>query len=837
MKGADCGIHIDTPTRRKIDLAGTWLYSFDNEQWQEVKVPCSFDYEGQIIFQRKIAVDNALLSSFAFKFVALGINNDAEVFINDIFVGKHSGGYTTIEFDVPDNVLQIGAENVIRVVANNRLSARSTLPVRKQIWGWKNYGGILRDIYLLATPKLWIEDMRIHPELTSDFKQGSVKAEVTISNRGYEHLEPDSVNKKVQPVSFVLNLEIQEKLSEAVIAQSVPVPLLLEPNKDHEVQTSVLISSPRRWSPEAPEVYVVRAVITRIEGKQKTIVDEVVRNTGFRRLELAGSRILVNGEKRVLKGVVWHEDSPDHGASLTYAQMEKDIALVKTLGADAVRFAFHPPHPYLLNLCARYGLFAFVEVPVWNVAADILTDESFQLLAEASLREMVSAFHDSPSVLAWSIGSDFDSADPMSIFYVNRMVKFMKTLDDRPVYFGSRMIENDVASNGVDICAINIPSTDLKGFKEILGEWKKRYSNKPVFVLSYGKEVDHGNRQGWSDPMSQEHQARFFLQYYGAIKEAGVAGSFISAFADWRGDRPILTQNSSDPYVHHVGLMSSEREKRLSYDMVKILYSEEKATAIPVGSHRSTFPVSHVLSGLLVIIFGGYQYAYNRRFGEAVRRAFLRSFNFYADLRDLRAASVFHTLTLGLLISVTLADISSSILYHYRGDKLFDYIMTYVVVSDTAKEQLIRATWNPLTGILGFSIFFFLGSWVMAILIKVSSVFVRTKVRWFHAYSVPVWGALPIIFLSPVAMSMFKVMENPMYVIPVFVVIAIVLLWVLVRIFAGLSVIYDIAPVKSYLGGLLVGGILLGAVYFYYDSAFAIGSYLRFALNVARSVG
>ncbi|HLF20769.1 MAG TPA: glycoside hydrolase family 2 TIM barrel-domain containing protein, partial [Bacteroidota bacterium] len=837
LRGTDVGVHLDSPTRRKIDLAGKWSYALDNEKWNDIRVPSSFDYEGQIVFQRKISVEDALLSDFAFKFVALGINNDAEVYINDIFVGKHTGGYTTVEFDVPDNVLQLGSENVIKIIVSNELSARTTLPVRKQIWGWKNYGGILRDVYLLATPKLWVESINVSANLNGEFKQGTFKVGATISNRNFARLTNDSTNTKFKPVSFSFSLEVQEKLSEAVIAQSVPVPLVLEPNRDHEVQTSVVISAPRLWSPEAPELYIIRAVITATEGKQRSVIDQLARNTGFRRLELNKADIIVNGTKRALKGVVWDEDSPDHGGSLTYEQMEKDIALIKTLGANAVRFAFHPPHPYLLNLCARYGLFALTEAPVWNVAADVLSDETFQTLTENLLREMVREFHDNPALIAWGIGSDFDSADPRSILYVNRITKFVKTLDDRPVYFGSRMIKNDLCTSGVDIAAVNLPYQDLKGFKQTLEDWKQKHPDKPVVVLSYGKEVEHENKNGWSDPMSQEHQARFFLQYYGVMKEVGMAGTFISSFADWRGDRPILTVNSSDSYLHPLGLMSYAREKRLSYEMVKVLYSEEKTSAIPVGNHRSTFPVAHVFSGLFVIIIGGYQYAYNRRFGEAVRRAFLRSYNFYADLRDMRAASVLHTLTLGTLISVTLAVMISSILYHYRSDKMFDYALTYVVVSDALKEQLIYATWNPFSGIIGFSVVFFLAFWMLALLVKLCSLFVRAKIRWFHAYSVPVWGALPIIFLSPVAMSLFKVMENPIYVVPSLILIVVFFLWAAARVFTGISVIYDISPAKSYMGGIFVCGLLIGALYFYYDSAFAIGSYVKFAMNVARSLG
>ena len=95
--------------------------------------------------------------------------------------------------------------------------------------------------------------------------------------------------------------------------------------------------------------------------------------------------------------------------------MEKDVVLIKSLGANAVRFAFHPPHPYMLNLCSRYGLLAIEECPVWNVPAEILDEEAFQSMAEIQTREMVERDCGYPCILAWGIGNQFDSADEQAL--------------------------------------------------------------------------------------------------------------------------------------------------------------------------------------------------------------------------------------------------------------------------------------------------------------------------------------------------------------------------------------------------------------------------------------
>ncbi|HWP81772.1 MAG TPA: glycoside hydrolase family 2 TIM barrel-domain containing protein [Bacteroidota bacterium] len=834
-KSGEDPLHLTSPLRQKIDLNGPWSYSLDGEQWFDVNIPASFDYEGSIIFQRKFSVERSVLDGSRFKIVALGINHEAEIFINDVFVGRHTGGYTSFQLEIPENTLQFGAENIIKVVVNNALTSSSTIPVRKQIWGWRNYGGIVREMYILVTPTIHISKLGVQTTLQAEPRQGSINLSVVISTGAGVVI--DTVDRMGKSPTYGLEFELLDFLSDALIGSSPPQPVTLKENQDIEVRSILTVNNPKLWSPETPELYRLKASIVRIEGRTRTPIDVVQQLVGFRTLELSSDRILLNRKPVTLKGVVWHEDSPENGASLSYAEMERDVVLIKTLGANAIRFAFHPPHPYMLNLCSRYGLLAFVEIPVWNVPAHVIASETFQTLADGLAREMVERDRHHPSIIAWGIGSQFDSSDLRACSYVQRLAGSMRLFDERPIYYGSRMIELEQCGDLADVVALIPDAEDLKAFKLQLADWKKRNPRKPLVVLQYGKPVEHHNRSGYSDPMSQEAQGRFFLQHYDALKQAGAAGSFINAFADWRGDRPILTVNTGEPYIHPLGLVSRAREKRLAFEVVKNLFADQKVAALPVGSYRPSLPVAHVVSGFIIIFVVAYQYNYNRRFREALKRSLLRPYNFFADLRDLRAVAVSHTVLLAVGISMTLAVVLSSLLYHYRHSQFADLLLTQFVVSDLVKEQLIKITWHPVGGIVALTGVFFGLYLVVSVLVKAFSVFVKTRIFWFHAFSVTVWGASPFLFLSPFGMSLFKILENPIYVIPSFILLALFGVWVALRLFRGISVIYDISATRTYVGGVLVSAAILAGIFLYYDSEYAVLAYVEFILNILRATG
>jgi hypothetical protein len=836
LEGLDTGLHINSPTRKKIDLAGTWQFSSNEEIWKDIKVPSSVEYEGRMTFRHSFTVDEELLNSSVFKFVALGINYECEIYLNDVFIGKHIGGYTSFEFEIPEDALQIGPENSIKVVVDNRLNAKSTLPVRKQVWGWKNYGGILRDVYLLATPRLWVERVHMRTDINLQMQQSTLHLDGVVCNKKFPALNRDSLSSKTKQPVYSLNAELHERFSDLLVAQGMSASLILESNKDTHVKLSLVVNGPKLWSPDYPELYILKISIISVDGKQKTILDQYNLNMGFASARVENNALLLNGNKTILKGVVWHEDSPKFGTSLPYEQMEKDVVLIKSLGANAVRFAFHSPHPYMLNLCSRYGLFVLEEIPVWNVPSDILNGEAFQLMAETQVREMIERDNANPCVIAWGLGDQFDSADDQTIGFVQKLAGLIRELDNRPVYYGSRMLKNDVCTSAVDFVGIVLPPTDLKNFRRLLYEWKKDYPAKPLVVLSYGKEVDQNNRNGYSDPMSQEAQARFYLQYYAALKDANTAGSFTAALSDWHGDRPILNFGFGDHYLHPVGLLSQTREKRLSYEIVRALYNEERINAIPAGNYRKSFPWAHVLVGLFVIILIGYQTT-NRRFGENLKRALIRSYNFFVDLRDLHTVSILHTLILSSAISITFACLLSSIMYHYRGDAFADYILSYIFVQDSFKVQFIHATWRPFAGIAALTGIFFIIGMFFSLLVKVVALFMRAHVSWFHIYSVFVWGAAPIIFLSPLAMSLFKIIENPAYVLPSIILIILFLCWTFIRILKGMSVIYDMSPVKVYASGIFVCILFLSGLFLYYDSVYALSSYVKFIVHLAQNIG
>ena len=86
-------------------------------------------------------------------------------------------------------------------------------------------------------------------------------------------------------------------------------------------------------------------------------------------------------------------------------------------------------------------------------------------------------------------------------------------------------------------------------------------------------------------------------------------------------------------------------------------------------------------------------------------------------------------------------------------------------------------------------------------------------------------------------MSLFKIMENPSYVIPSLILITLFLFWTFLRLLKGVSVLYDLNPVKTYISGILTCVILLGGLFLYYDSVFALSSYLKFIVHLAQNLG
>jgi hypothetical protein len=125
----------------------------------------------------------------------------------------------------------------------------------------------------------------------------------------------------------------------------------------------------------------------------------------------------------------------------------------------------------------------------------------------------------------------------------------------------------------------------------------------------------------------------------------------------------------------------------------------------------------------------------------------------------------------------------------------------------------------------------------LALLIKIVAWLVRAHVSWFHVYSISVWSAAPIVFLSPLVMISFKVMENPSYVLLPPVIIIIFLIWTFLRVLKGISVIYDLSLVKTYIGGICMCILLLGGLFLYYDSVYALGSYIKLIIHLAQNLG
>jgi beta-galactosidase len=223
------------------------------------------------------------------------------------------------------------------------------------------------------------------------------------------------------------------------------------------------------WSIKSPNLY---SAVTTVEQSGR-VVDRYETVFGIRTIRFdAGGGFLLNGERVSLNGVCNHHDLGALGSAINTRALERQIELLKEMGANAIRTSHNPPAPELLELCDRMGMVLMVEAfDCWRAGK---TRNDYHLVFddwhEKDLRAMVRRDRNHPSVVLWSIGNEIreqQGADGIKL--ASELAAIVREEDStRPVTAGCNNV--GAGYNGfqktVDVFGYNYKPAEYRKFRE-----------------------------------------------------------------------------------------------------------------------------------------------------------------------------------------------------------------------------------------------------------------------------------------------------------------------------------------------------------------------------------
>lgn len=815
-----------------IALSGTWEVSTDDgDSWKPLAVPSCYNESGRLLLRRNFRIPQEMLASYRWKLVGYGLQYSGSISVNGSFVVQRESliPFTT---SLPEEAI-LKPNNTIQIEVDNRLDYSSTVPGRRLPLDIRTYGGVVRDIFLVGTPKVWIDDVKILRRKGggADFEvnvvSGTIRGMRTV--RGSDSAGTGSTVISSDQGDFDVSIVVRspsgiDTIPAAEVARAQQR-ITLQSKRTALARLTASVSGASAWRPGGPSLYSA-VVQVRYNG---SLVDERVIRLGFRDLQAQGEQLMLNGSPIRLKGIVYIEDSDKFGASLSYDRMREDLETIRDLGVNVIRFAGSVPHPYLLELCDRMGLLAFIDVPIGSPPPFMYNNEEFVERALDRARASIEATRQYTCVVGYGVGFPLGVNPDDGVDFLPHIRKAIDSLAPGALFYAAAgSWSNEKLRRLVDVAGVSLLDGTPEAIQKMLENARADLQGtKPLVLLGYGKLVRVGNQSGYSDPSSTQSQAKFISDVNMILDRTGVAGGIYWAFNDYRTDRPLLTVNNSDQYLASCGLMTLDREMRIAGKTLGALYTDQRPPDIAIGEYDTPSTILFIIIGIGCAIAFLLLINNSRRFRENVFRALLRPYNFYADIRDQRILSTVQTTVLGGVIAVTFAVIFASLCYYYRMDEAFDFVLGALLPSDGMKEFIDYVIWRPPLAVLTFTGIFFLLLIITTLLIRLCSIFVRNKIFFNDAYTISVWGALPVLLLIPLGMVLTRLLTFPSAGIIAFIAVLGILLWLLYRVLRGTAVIYDVRASRVYayaIGGMIV---LIVVMFVASDNIYAMFSYVR----------
>lgn len=529
-----------------------------------------FFYNGKVWYKRDFYVQKKADKRYFLHFGA--INYKAQIYVNGIHVASHTGGYTSFNCEVSEQLRE--GDNFIVIKVNNALT-NDDIPTTST--DWMNYGGITRDVNLVELPQSFIRNYKLQ------LAKGQ-------NNRMEGWVEMEGTK------SATVKLDIPE----LNISQSLTV--------ENGRANIVIEAKPTLWSPDNPKLYEVR-----LSAGEETIVDQI----GFRTIEVQDGQVLLNGAPVFFRGISIHEEAIGaNGRASSEKEARELLSYAKELNCNFVRLAHYTHNENMARVADEMGLLVWSEIPVyWSVN---FASEAVLEMAKTRMEEMILRDHNRASIIFWSLGNETPLSDARNNFF-RKMNEHVKSLDNArlttaAMIFGGEEIQKmarekffptmagqefdtwdieieDPLADIVDVAAINqyfgwyysgflaaaanVPAH--KARKTMLDNLPKiRFhlpENKPFVFSEMGAGAKRGKSGREEDLVvfSEEYQALVYRQQIEMVKkQQGLVGMSPWVLKDFRSAMRLY-QGVQD-YWNRKGLITDNGERKKAFFVLRDFY-------------------------------------------------------------------------------------------------------------------------------------------------------------------------------------------------------------------------------------------------------------------------
>lgn len=483
-------------------------------KWQTVTLPHTWNnmdgqdggfdyYRGKCWYMTSIKIDISNDEEAYLEF--LGAEAIAEVYVNDIKVCAHKGGFSTFRCNITP-YLNKGKAKIAVSVDNSE-----SKEVYPQTADFTFYGGLYRGVNLVIVNKT---------HFNLDYYGANGISVTPVLN------DDGTASVKVDTYTTDLTDDCD------VIIETAGQVVVLENDKSG---CDISIAEPHLWNGRIdPYLYTLNAKIV----KKGIELDSVSIRYGIRSFSVDPEKgFFLNGKEYPLHGVSRHQDRENMGWAITEKEHREDMELIAEVGANTIRLAHYQHSQTFYDLCDEYGMIIWAEIPFISA---FIRGAAARENTISQMKELVIQNYNHPSIVCWGVANEITigGEDPELIDNIKALNELCHQLDNTRLttIANLTMVENDSVFNKItDIISYNHYFGWYMGSVDDNGPWLDTFHKEnPDICIGLSEYGCEGILKYHNDaPKVQDYSEEYQAYYHEKMLETFATRPFLWSTHVW----------------------------------------------------------------------------------------------------------------------------------------------------------------------------------------------------------------------------------------------------------------------------------------------------------------